>query len=102
MGLSANAGRPIFVLIGLIVNATGHEVLTVEREQQALFCLHDGSLVLEIWFYHRRSGMWFVMTCDPLFAERGAVPFHPLHSREQLIHLREQWSDYAASQSAGF
>lgn len=94
--------RAFFVLIGSIINATGRELLEVDRQQQPLFCLHDGSPVFEVWFYHRRSGMWFVMTCDPKFQERGAVGFHPAHTRQQVVQLREQWSAYAASQSAGF
>jgi hypothetical protein len=94
--------RAFFVLIGSIINATGYEILDVDRAQQPLFCLHDGSPVFEIWFYHRRSTMWFVLTCDPGFSERGAVAIHPLHTRAQTTQLRDQWSAYAASQSAGF
>jgi len=54
--------------------------------------------VFEVWLWDPVARLWFVMTTDAAAAaEQGAVGFHPLHTRHQLIQMRDQWRAHRAA-----
>lgn len=83
---------------GWIIDARGEGSYRIGRPgQQPIFYVGEDP-VFEVWFWDAWSILWFVMTADPaLAAEQGAVGFHPLHTRDQVIQLRDQWRVHRAA-----
>lgn len=82
---------------GWIINAHGDGSYKLSRDQQPIF--HVGiEPVFEVWFWDEVARLWFVMVADPVrVAAQGAVGFHPLHTRQQITALRDQWRAYRAA-----
>ena len=83
-------------MFGWILNAARpRESLLLYRNGQQPIYYSDNIPVYEVWFWHSELKLWFVMLADPgRVASRGAVGFHPHHTKEQIRFLIEQWRQY--------
>jgi hypothetical protein len=88
-------------MVGWILNATRpDESLLLDRVNQQPVYYSDNVPVYEVWFWHSELKLWFVMVADPgRVVPQGAVGFHPLHTREQIKQLIEQWRQHLARTS---
>jgi hypothetical protein len=69
--------------------------LLLDRVEQQPIYYSDNIPVYEVWFWHCELHLWFVMVADPgRVVPQGAVGFHPLHSKEQIKYLIEEWRKY--------
>ncbi len=83
---------------GLIINAHGSGIYRDSRpgQQPVFYC--EGVPVFEIWFWDAISKLWFVMVADlERVAAQGAVGFHPLHTKAQVVAIRDQWRAHRAA-----
>jgi hypothetical protein len=84
-------------MYGLIIDAHSTDSLREFRPGQQPIFYAGGHAVFEIWFWDHVARLWFVMVADPArVAEQGAVGFHPLHTKEQITVLRDQWRQHRA------
>jgi hypothetical protein len=83
---------------GWIINAHGAGSYKLARAgQQPIFYIGIEP-IFEVWFWDGVARLWFVMVADlHRVTEQGAVGFHPLHTREQITALRDQWRAYRAA-----
>lgn len=83
-------------MFGWILNATrSEESLLLDRINQQPIYYSDDMPVYEVWFWHIELRLWFVMVADPgQVVPQGAVGFHPLHTKDQIRKLVEQWREH--------
>ena len=66
----------------MIINASNPAYThRVNRNQRAVFALADGMPVFEVWIWHARTKLWFVMSYEdpPTLRDSGIIFFSPEH-----------------------
>ena len=79
---------------GWIIKPPGGSRIVQRPGQQPNFYI-DMEPVFEMWIWDGVANLWYVMTTDEKrIGVPGVVPFHPMHTEEQLRALRDQWRTY--------